>query len=295
MSKTVLITGGSGLVGKRLTEVLIQDGVQVRWLSRKPSANQPVPSFEWHPGQKQMDEHALDGVDVVVNLAGKSLMEGSWNAGSKQAFLQSRLDALETLGHHWNGRAPYLISASAIGFYGMAADTFEVDEQSPPGHDFLAELCVQWEDMARQVAPAALAIARVGVVLDPRGGALPQMAKPIQWFAGAVPGKGKQGLSWVHHRDISRTFCFLMDRELSGIYNFTGPEPVDLQRFMKTLANVMHKPLWPMHVPPSLMRVALGEKANLVTEGAFVYPKALLEAGFEFQFPDHASALDSLH
>lgn len=295
MAKTVLITGGSGLVGKRLTEILVQGGVQVRWLSRKPSPNQPVPSFEWHPGQKQMDEHALDGVDAVVNLAGKSLMDGSWNAGSKQAFLQSRLDALETLGKHWKGRTPYLISASAIGFYGMAAHPFEVDEQSPPGQDFLAELCVQWEDRARQVAPAALAIARVGVVLDTRGGALPQMAKPLQWFAGAVPGKGKQGLSWVHHLDISRAFCFLMDRELSGIYNFTGPEPVNLHRFMKTLAKAMHKPLWPMNVPPSLMRVALGEKADLVTEGAFVYPKALLQAGFEFQYADHASALDSLH
>jgi uncharacterized protein len=295
MSKTVLITGGSGLVGKRLTEVLMQSGVQVRWLSRKPSNNTPVPSFEWHPGQKQMDEHALDGVDVVVNLAGKSLMDGPWKADSKQAFLQSRLDALETLGHHWNGRTPYLISASAIGFYGTAADAFEVDEQSPPGHDFLAKLCVQWEEMAHQVAPAALAIARVGVVLDPRGGALPQMAKPIQWFAGAVPGKGTQGLSWVHHSDISRAFCFLMDRELTGIYNFTGPKPVDLHRFMKTLAEVMRKPLWPMHVPPSLMRVALGEKADLVTEGAFVYPKALLQAGFKFQFPDHASALSALY
>jgi uncharacterized protein len=292
-TKTLLIAGGSGFIGRAATVYFQQKGWNVEWLSRSSSTETQVKTWHWNPASGQMDAAAFDAVDVVLNLAGLSLAHGSWTAERKKAFEDSRLMALNTLSQHLpKERDIFLISASATGYYGSTSDASTAVESALPGSDFLAGLCVNWESAAKNSAFSRVGIARIGVVLDATDGAYPLMVLPIRWGLGAVPGTGRQGLSWIHIGDVVRGFEWMIEQQLQGVYNFTAPKPVSMRRFMAEAARKYRRRLWPISVPESLLYLVLGEKSLLACQGVYAIPQALLDSGFSFLYPSIGEAIE---
>ena len=268
----VLITGGTGLIGTRLAEMLIDSGYEVALLSREPAKSSHYRSFRWDPRAGTIDEAAVHYPDYIVNLAGASVSDGKWTDERKRDIMTSRLGGLALLhrelakpGHHVKA----FISASAIGVYGDTAEAV-LTEETPAGlptHDFLADVAHQWELAAAPVAALGIrtVIPRIGIVLSTEGGALPQMARPMKLGAGAVLGSGKQFMSWVHLDDLCRLFITMLEAPAwRGTYNAVAPNPVTNLQFTETLAQVLHRRLLLPKVPAFGLKLAMGEMSEIV-------------------------------
>lgn len=293
----VLITGGSGLVGQRLTRLLQQKGYTVEHLGRRAGNAQGILTHAWNPTKGQIDVEALAGIDHVIHLAGAGVADKPWSAARKQEIRDSRtqgtrllVDAISQL----ENPPKSFISASAIGYYGNAG-TALCTEDSPVGNDFLASVCADWEAAAQPAeAFTRLCVVRIGIVLSTEGGALPKMMLPFRFFAGGVLGSGKQMMSWVHIDDLCDMFLFLLEnKEAKGIYNGVAPLPVEHYTFMKALGKAMHRPLW-MVVPAFALRLALGEMADTVLGSQFVSNEKIQQMGFRFKHETVYKALSSL-
>ena len=301
--RKVLITGGTGLIGTRLAELLIDGGYEVALLSREPTKSSHYRSFRWDPRVGTIDEAAVPYADYIINLAGASVSEGKWTDERKRDIMSSRLGGLALLhrelakpGHHVKA----FISASAIGLYGDAGDRL-VDEVTPaavPTHDFLADVSHQWELAAAPVAALGIrtVIPRIGIVLSTEGGALPQIARPVKLGAGAALGSGRQYMSWIHLDDLCRLFIdMLEDSEWNGTYNAVAPNPVTNQEFTEQLAQVLHRPLLLPKVPAFGLKLAMGEMSEIVLASQRVSAQKVLARGFTFEYPELRGALESLY
>ena len=299
----ILITGGTGLIGQRLAELLLDHGHEVALLTREPTRSSHFRLFGWDPAAGTIDPAALPYADCVVNLAGSNVAEGKWTASRKHEILRSRLDGLELLhrelaqpGHH----VRTLLSASAIGIYGDRGDEL-LRENSPaaaPGDDFLADVVLQWEAAARAIAVPGLRVVlpRIGIVLSPEGGALVPIAKTVRYGAGAPLGSGRQYMSWVHLDDLCRLLSQMVHDELwQGAYNAVSPNPVTNQEFTETLAQVMHKPLVLPKVPAFGLKLAMGEMSEIVLGSQRVSADKVLSQGFQFEYPILRGALESFY
>lgn len=294
--KTLLIAGGSGFLGRAITSFFQQQNWNVEWLSRRASRQTELATkiWFWNPAELQMDSAALASADAVLNLAGLSLADGPWNQARKLEFEKSRLQAVFTLSKFRPDRSDiHFISASATGYYGSYAHQVHTTELDMPGTDFLAQLCEKWEAAALSSGYSQISIARIGVVLGKNEAAYPLMIKPVRWGAGAIPGSGNQGLSWIHIDDLVRGFFWLLENKLTGTFNFTAPAPVSMNHFMREVARQYHRPIWPIHIPETLISLALGEKSVLACKGVFAEPKALLDSGFSYAFPSIEKAICS--
>jgi len=292
----ILITGGSGLVGKRLSELLAARGDEVVHLSRHADPTATFRTFAWDIAQQQLDTAAFEGVDHIIHLAGAGIADKRWTATRKKEILDSRVlgtrllvDALE-----WLPKKPKtLISASAIGFYGET----EVlcTETSPVGNDFLAHTCAAWEaESLRAQAIMRTCIMRIGIVLAVDGGALPKLMLPFKMYAGAVLGSGKQFMSWIHLDDLCAAFIHLIDQpEAEGIFNGVAPIPETHYTFNQALGHRMKRPLW-LWVPGIFLRLILGEMAITVLTGQQVSDEKLQQSGFRFKYGNIHSALADL-
>jgi uncharacterized protein (TIGR01777 family) len=235
-------------------------------------------------------------------LAGENVFGRRWNDAFKQMLVDSRIkstrnvvEALARKPQRPDGQPKVLVNASAIGVYGPRGDE-EVDEESAPGNDFLAGLCVEWEKAARAVEPAGvrLAIVRVGVVLDKEGGALAKLLTPFKLFAGGPAGGGKQWMSWVHHEDLTGLLLFALDRgEVKGPLNGTAPNPVTNGDFAKALGRALHRPSF-FPTPGFMLRLALGEVADIIVTGQRVVPRRPLALGYSYKYPTVEAALAEL-
>jgi uncharacterized protein (TIGR01777 family) len=299
----VLITGGTGLIGTRLAEMLIDSGYEVALLSREPAKNSHFQSFRWDPQAGTIDEAAVPYADYIVSLAGASVADGKWTDERKREIMTSRLGGLALLsrelakpGHHVQA----VISASAVGIYGDAGDKV-VDERTPPAlptNDFLADVSNQWELAAAPIAALGIrtVIPRIGVVLSTEGGALPQMAKPMKLGAGAALGSGKQYMSWIHLDDLCRLFiAMLEDPAWQGTYNAVAPYPATNQAFTEVLADVLHRPLILPKVPAFGLKLAMGEMSEIVLASQNVSAGKVLAQGFTFEYPQLRGALEALY
>jgi uncharacterized protein (TIGR01777 family) len=299
----VLITGGTGLIGTRLAEMLIDSGYEVALLSREPAKSSHFQSFRWDPQGGTIDEAAVPYADFIVSLAGASVSDGKWTNERKHDIMTSRLGGLALLsrelakpGHHVKA----FISASAIGIYGDAGDKL-LDEETPPAvptHDFLADVSHQWELAAGPVAALDIrtVIPRIGIVLSTEGGALPQMARPVKLGAGAALGSGKQYMSWIHLDDICRLFIAMLEDETwRGTYNAVAPNPVTNQQFTETLAQVLHRRLVLPKVPAFGLKLAMGEMSDIVLASQRVSAQKVLAQGFRFEYPELRGALEALY
>jgi uncharacterized protein (TIGR01777 family) len=291
----VAITGSTGLVGTALSEALIAEGHQVRPVVRRSGKN-PEQEIRWDPSGGTIDATRFNDVDAVVHLAGESVAAHRWTPAVKERIRDSRANGTrllcETLAS-LSVKPSVLISASAIGYYGDRGDEV-LDEASPPGRGFLADVCQQWEAGTTPARDADVRVVnlRIGVVLSTKGGALASMLTPFRMGLGGVLGSGKQYVSWITIDDLVRAILFtLHGSALCGPVNATSPEPVTNREMTQTLGRLIGRPtVLPM--PAFAARLAFGEMADeMFLSGNRVVPRVLQTAGFTFQLPQLEPAL----
>jgi uncharacterized protein (TIGR01777 family) len=296
----IIIAGGSGFIGSALVNVLQGDGHDITVLARNErSANEKLGGkarvLPWDGEFVGAWAEAMNGTDVVVNLAGESIGDGRWSGARKEKILQSRLKATRAIVDaiiKAEKKPSLLINASAVGFYGNVPSG-DVDESHAPGDDFLANVCKEWELEARRAESTGVRVAliRTGIVLSKNGGALPRMLAPFKFFIGGKIGTGSQWMPWIHLEDHLGIIKYIIGRQsVSGAVNLSAPEPATMKEFARTLGKAMHRPsLFP--VPGFVLKVMLGKMSSLVLEGQRAVPKKILAAGYIFKFPQLDAAL----
>lgn len=299
----VAIAGATGFVGTRLVEKLSAQGEQIVVLSRDATRARRVfpsrafPQLEvvgYTPSQSGEWQQAIASCDGVVNLAGTPIADQRWTPQRKQAIYDSRVKTTQKLVEaiaQVDPKPSVLVNASAIGYYGTS-ETATFDESSPPGDDFLAEVCQAWETQAQKVRETGtrLVVIRFGIVLG-NGGAIAKLLTPFRLFAGGPLGSGRQWFSWIHRDDlVNLIITALQRRDLEGVYNGTAPNPVRMQELSNTLGEVMNRPSW-LPVPGLALELLLGDAAQVVLEGQKVLPKRTQSTRFEYQYPTLKPAL----
>lgn len=299
----VLITGGTGLIGTRLAEVLTQAGHEVALLGRASAPGRAYRTFGWDPAAGTIDPAAVPFADGIVHLAGANVSDGKWTESRKKELLASRLDGLAVLhrelarpGHH----VRVVLAASAIGLYGNAGDQLLTEETPPaPAAAFLlAGLTQQGEAAAAPIATLGirLVLPRIGIVLSTQGGALPAMASPVKSGFGAPLGTGRQYTSWIHIDDLCRLFHAMLTEETwRGPYNAVAPNPVTNQTFTETLAQVLHRRLFLPPIPRFILELLLGQQTEMVLASQRVSDAKVLAQGFAFEYPVLRQALGALY
>lgn len=286
----ILVTGGTGFIGRALCARLLADGHQVVVLSRDPASvavRTGLPAVTAIGALSQLA--ADDVVDVVFNLAGAPIADRRWTTSRRALLRASRIDItmqLAELAGRLRAPPAVMVSGSAIGFYGDAGDAL-LDEYSAPGTGFSAELCRDWEQAAAAVVSLGvrLCLLRTGVVLHPSGGALRRLLPPFRAGLGGPVGNGRQWMSWIHRDDLLSLALFLMEtQDCHGVWNGTAPNPVTSREFARALGAALHRPAF-LPLPALVLRMALGEASGLLLDSQRVLPRRALEAGFSFRHP----------
>jgi hypothetical protein len=299
----VVVSGGTGFIGRPLCASLCQEGHQVTLLTRRKEETQrsygtTVTIVEWNGRETGAWEHCIDGADAVINLVGAPIADGRWTDARKRLLTESRVLSTRLLVEAMSRRSfkpRALTSASGIGYYG-ASDDRVLDEGAAHGQGFLADLCLAWEAEALRAAEFGVRVVmlRTGMVLEQDGGALPKMLLPFRLFAGGPIMPGTQWVSWIHRRDhIGLIQWMLATPSVSGPVNVVAPEAVTMNRFCEVLGRVLHRPSW-LPVPAFVLRVALGELGTLMTTGQRVNPAKALSGGYVFHYPTLEPALRAI-
>lgn len=304
MSRTVFITGATGLVGRRLVEDLLADGDRVIALTRSASrarstlgeaANLSV--VEGDPSAAGAWQASIDGVDAVVHLCGAGIADRRWTDAYRRTIYDSRIESTRRISEAITQAATppaVLVTGSAIGYYGECGDSV-VTEADPPADDFIARLCHDWETAAHPAAQVTrLVHLRTGIVLDDRGGPLAKMTLPFSLFVGGPIGRGRFGMSWIHWSDLQGLIRLAIDDEsVEGPLNGTAPHPVSNLEFSRALGRAMGRPCW-LPVPRLALRVAMGPVAEFITMSQRIRPERALSAGYEFGFEQVEMAMTDL-
>lgn len=297
----ILLTGGTGFIGSNITSRLVQDGHEVTILTRAMEVSEIAKSGVTYqkgdPTQPGPWQRAIRNQDVIINLTGASIFS-KWTDEHKKAIRESRILTTHNIVagiESSSERKLTLISSSAVGYYGFRGDE-ELTEESPPGTDFLAQIAVDWEAEALKATEkgARVVIIRFGIVLGKNGGALTQMVSLFKKYIGGPIGSGNQWFSWVHIRDLTEAFAFLLKQtQVSGPVNLCSPKPVRNKDLAKALGEALQRPSF-MPAPGFMIKLVLGEFGSFILEGQRVMPGRLLDSGFEFQYAKIDNALDSL-
>jgi uncharacterized protein len=302
-NKTIVVSGGTGLIGQRLCKTLLDKGYEVRILSRQlnPSMDKRIRSFAWDVSKNVVDERCFEGADAIIHLAGEAIVDKAWTPARKKAIIESRTASIRliytALKKSHNTSVKTVISAAAIGFYSDRGDEI-LSESSPAGEGFLAESCIAWEQAIDEGEALGLRIVkfRTGIVLDLAGGALPPMALPVKFGFGANLGSGKQWISWIHWEDVVNMYVFAVEHtNLQGTYNMAAPEPITNSTFTQALAKQFKRPLWLPGVPSILLKAVLGERSVAILGSTRVAVSKIQDAGFRFNFASISSALKNLY
>jgi len=303
MGMRILVVGGTGLVGKRLCAALALAGHDLRAVSRNVPRSVPhlPPGTDLRPLPKTDDEWTslVDGCNAIFNLAGEGLVEGRWSEDRKKSLRDSRVSLTDSLVRACGAtvrRPRVLVNASAIGFYGPHGDE-DLNESSAPGEDFLAEMCVAWEQAALAAKDVGLRVVtvRIGVVLSMDGGSLGKMLPPFRLGLGGPFGTGEQYFSWVHEDDLTGLLIHALDNEsVEGAMNGTAPNPVRNGEFAKTLGGILNRPAF-LSPPDFVIRLALGEVADaILLTGQKVLPAVAQKTGYKFRYETAEDALRAL-
>jgi len=300
MSK-VLIAGGTGLVGSRLSQLLTEKGYEVIHLSRKKNPKSEYPTYVWDTNKNFIDKRAFEEVEYVINLAGAGIADALWTKSRKKLLIDSRVQTTELLTDYiqkLDKKPKAYLSAAAIGIYGDRANE-ELTEESALGKaGFLVECCVEWENAIRLadekngIRTAAL---RIGVVLSTKGGALPKMMLPLNFFTASYFGDGAQWYSWIHIDDVCQMFIkALEDENIVGFYNATTPNPLTNKDLTKQLVSALGKRAMVIPAPKAALRLGMGEMADVVLNSNKIFPARMEMAGYQFQFPEFQGAIKDL-
>ncbi len=300
----IAITGATGFIGKGLTEFLLAKGHEVIVLSRHPQQAEmefgdKVRALRWSPDNKAALIGELDGIDALVNLAGENIGSSLWTASKRNRILESRLAAgklVTDVVTSLSGKPGVLIQASAVGFYGSRGDD-NLDETSPAGDGFLADVVGRWEDSTKDVEALGVRriVIRTGVVFASNGGALPKLAMPYKLMFGTILGSGKQWVPWIDYIDELEAIYFLMTQRFSsGVYNLVSPNPSKMEEVCAAVGEALHRPTV-MRVPGSLLKLAMGKMAEeTILPSQRVVPSKLAKAGFAFKHAGVRTAIAQL-
>lgn len=294
----VLISGGSGLVGKVLCEKLRVKGYKVAILSR--SNKNEFKTYLWDPQNNQIDPAAISSSDYIIHLAGANIAEKKWSKSRKKFILDSRVKSANLIFNEvkkQNKEIKAFISSSAVGYYGAITSDKVFTEEDHPANDFLGETCAKWENSAKQFETLAIRtiILRTGVVLSKEEGALSKMSAPVKLGLASALGNGKQYLAWIHIDDLCEIYIkAIEDKDMNGIFNAIAPSSQTNKSFTQALAKTLNKPYWLPNTPSFLLKLILGEMSVIVLEGSRASSYKILKKGYTFKFSELEDALKDL-
>ncbi len=296
---SVLITGGSGLIGKRLTALLVREGYRVSHLSRSRRSQGDVRVFMWDPEKSIIDNEALDGIDFIIHLAGANIGEKRWTAKRKHEILESRIESSRFLYNTVMERRPGLngfISSSATGIYGAETLPGIFNEEDVPGPDFLASVCKKWEEAADLFSGSGIRTVKIrsAFVLDKGDSALAGLLKTAKLGFLVRMGSGKQYMPWIHIDDLCNIYLKgIQDQNMKGAYNAAAPDYITHAQFIRVLAKVTKRPLQ-LPVPGFIIRIILGEMSAVILKGSRVSSEKIIDAGYRFRFSNAEDALENV-
>jgi uncharacterized protein (TIGR01777 family) len=300
MKQHILITGATGMIGKKLIAGLLVQGHKVSILTRKPLKIKDVQVYLWNVEKGEIDKTCLEGVNTVVHLAGAGIADQKWTKDRKQQIIDSRVESTALLYKtikETGAPVRNFISSSASGYYGDRNDEILI-ESSAPGEGFLAECCILWEKAIDEGKALGLRIVkfRTGFVLGKNGGGLASLARPIRLFAGAALGTGKQWVPWIHINDIVSMYMSAIDNDLyEGAYNGCAPHPVSNEMLTKAVAKKLKRPVWPINVPEKVLEMILGKMSVIVTTSTNLSAQKILDQGFKFEYVQLEDALNEIY
>jgi uncharacterized protein (TIGR01777 family) len=299
----ILITGATGLVGSAIVELCQKKNIDVNYLStskNKIVSHSNYKGFYWNPSKGDIDLECFDGVTAIINLAGVSISK-RWTSSNKKAILNSRINSLKTLRNGLDrvdsNKIESFISASAIGIYPDSLSSYYSEEEEAVDDSFLGEVVQAWEKEADTFKKFNFSVAkiRIGLVLSANGGALPEMAKPINNYVGAAFGAGDQWQSWIHINDLSRMFLFMAKNKIQGVFNGVAPNPVCNSKLVKEIAKQLNKPMILPNIPQFAMKLILGEMSYILFASQRVSSKKIEEEGFNFHYQNICKALEGIY
>lgn len=297
---TVLVTGASGLLGKRLCTLLQKKGFEVCVLSRTKNDHSPFKTYLWNVEKEEIDEEAILKADYVIHLAGEGIANKRWTEKRKQEIVNSRVKSADLLfkkAQQLNKSLKAFITASGVGYYGAVTSDKIFTEADAPGNDFLAQTCVLWEAAADEFAllGARVVKIRTGIVLEKTGGFFAKLRLPVKLFCAAVFGSGKQFLPWIHVDDICAIYVkAIEDAKMEGAYNAVAHEHINQKQFTTQMCLAFKRPMLLPTVPAFLLKLIFGEMAVLFLTGSRVQNEKILKSGYQFKFTSVKEAIDNL-
>ncbi len=297
MYRKVIITGGTGLVGHRLTQLLQTKGYGVNILCRNPKKEG---EYKWNIEEKYIDEKVFENAFAIIHLAGAAVADKRWTDERKKEIIESRIDSAQLLYDYLskgNHSVQSLVSASAVGFYGDRKDEL-LTEESSNGIGFLAEVCQLWENSAEQISNLNIPVSkiRIGIVLSKDGGALPKLDFPIKFGIGAYIGNGEQYVPWIHIDDLCNMFIHILEhKNLQSTYNGCAPDIKTNKQMSETIAGVLHRPFIPFPAPAFILKTVIGEMSSMLLMSTNCSSKKIQQTGFNFQYPTLVQALSAIY
>lgn len=289
--RKILITGATGLIGQEIVKVCHEQNFTVHYLTTsktKLSKDENYKGFYWNPEAKDIDIKCFEGVDTIINLVGATISK-RWTDSYKKEIISSRTETAKllknTIAKH-NFPVKQIVSASAIGIYPSSITNYYEESETQVSTSFLGQVVQQWEAAVDEFTTLGIKVAkiRIGLVLSENGGALPEIAKPIRFGAGAAFGSGEQWQSWIHIADLARLFVYAVTHDFEGVYNAVAPNPVSNIELTKTVTKVLHKPLILPNIPKIAMKLVLGEMHILLFESQRVSSTKTENTGFNFEY-----------
>jgi len=298
--KSVVIAGGSGIVGTRLTQVLSESGYNAFILTRDDKKAKEHDHFIHWDIKKGVIDDRYEQADIIINLAGSGIAEGRWTTQRKEEILSSRIDSTKLLiseASRRNMKVTAYISASAIGYYGDGGTQLLIEEDDVQTDEFLSQVCVAWEDVAHESSSITdkVSILRIGTVLSPSGGALEKMSVTIPYGIANYLGNGRQHMSWIHLDDLCYMIMFCIDEQLQGIYNAVAPEVVSNKSFTSALRDAINPKALLLSAPAIGIKLAFGEMSRVVLNSSNVDASKIINAGYKFLYPTVDQALTHLY
>lgn len=298
MPLTILIAGGTGFIGSRMSELFNAKGHTVRLLTRAPRGDG---QFGWDLTSGTIDDNAVTGADIVINLAGAGIADGRWTKARKKIIVDSRVQSAHLLRDAFQRMKHFpkaYISASGIGYYGNSGESWVYETDTPADRSFLVECCAAWEQGAEAIGALGIrtVILRTGIALGKSGGALREIAKPIHFGIGAYFADGRAWYSWIHLDDLCKMFLWAAETSTAeGVFNAVSPHPSRNIDFITATAKAMRQPVLFVPVPAFGLRLILGEMADTVLFSNLVSADKVIQAGFHFQYPELSGALEQIY
>ena len=300
MMRNILITGGNGLVGKELSDLLVENKYNIRILTRNPKKSSKYEEYLWSPKEGIIDPEAIKNTYAIIHLAGAGIADERWTDKRKKELYSSRIDTANLL-YKICEEIKYFpevfISASGIGIYGAdSGNEWQVEDQKEIGEDFIATLSKAWEKAAYYFAERGSRVVylRTGIVLSKKGGALSKLALPARLGLAAPLGSGSQYMSWIHMSDLINMYLFALDKNIKGAYNAVATNPVTNKEFMKLISKALSRPFFLPKIPSFLLKLGLGELADILLGGNRVSNEKIIHEGFTFNYPELNSALNNI-